>query len=67
MALEQIGEQESYIQELEDKIALALFVSPILDMRKFIEEQPTREEDYYGWVLEHPVTRWNAPTYILRP
>ena len=49
------------------KVDQALFVSPLLDMRRFIEEQPTREEDYYSWVLEHPVTRWNAPTFILRP
>lgn len=45
----------------------ALFVSPILDMKKFIEGQPAREDDYYGWVIDNPITHWNAPTYILRP
>lgn len=62
-----IGAWFSLLSFQERKVEQALFVSPLLDMRKFIEEQPTREEDYYGWVLEHPVTRWETPTYILRP
>lgn len=45
----------------------ALLVSPLLDMKKFIEKQPSREEDYYEWVINNPITRWDAPTYILRP
>ena len=49
------------------EVGQALFVSPILDMKKFIELMPQREEDYYEWVINHPITRWNAPTYILRP
>ena len=44
-----------------------LFVSPILDMRRFIELMPQREEDYYEWVINHPITHWNVPTFILRP
>ena len=65
---------------LQNKIvAQALFVSPLLDMKKFIEEQPmlkdgTRPDesnllpnDYYGWVVNNPITQWDAPTYILRP
>ena len=44
-----------------------LFVSPILDMRRFIELMPQREEDYYEWVINHPITHWDASTSILRP
>ncbi len=49
------------------KVEQALLVSPILDMKKFIELMPQREDDYYEWVVSNPITRWNAPTYILRP
>ena len=49
------------------KVEQALLVSPILDMRMFIEGLPSREDDYFGWVIENPITHWNAPTYILRP
>ena len=49
------------------KVEQAMLVSPILDMKKFIELMPQREDDYYEWVVNHPITRWNAPTYILRP
>ena len=49
------------------KVEQALFVSPILDMKKFIELMPQREDDYYEWVVNHPITRWDASTYILRP
>ena len=45
----------------------ALFVSPILDMKKFIELMPQREDDYYEWVVNNPITCWDTPTYILRP
>lgn len=62
-----IGAWFSLLSFQERQVEQALFVSPLLDMRKFIEEQPTREEDYYSWVLEHPVNRWNTPTFILRP
>ena len=49
------------------KVEQAMLVSPILDMKKFIELMPQREDDYYEWVVNHPITRWKAPTYILRP
>ena len=62
-----IGAWFSLLSFQERQVEQALFVSPLLDMRRFIEEQPTREEEYYSWVLEHPVTRWSAPTSILRP
>lgn len=62
-----IGAWFSLLSFLGQKVEQALFVSPLLDMRRFIEEQPTREDDYYGWVMEHPVTHWSAPTSILRP
>jgi len=49
------------------KVEQALFVSPILDMKKFIELMPQREDDYYEWVVNNPIMRWDAPTFILRP
>ena len=45
----------------------ALFVSPLLDMKKYIELMPQREDDYYEWVINNQITSWNAPTFILRP
>jgi hypothetical protein len=45
----------------------ALFVSPVLDMKKFIEDMPSREDDYYEWVANNPIASWDAPTFILRP
>ena len=49
------------------KVEQALLVSPILDMKRFIELMPQREDDYYEWVVNNPITSWAAPTYILRP
>ena len=49
------------------KVEQALFVSPILDMKRFIELMPQREDDYYEWVVNNPITSWDKPTYILRP
>ena len=49
------------------KVEQALLVSPILDMKKFIELMPQREDDYYEWVVNNPITGWDVPTYILRP
>ena len=49
------------------KVEQALLVSPILDMKRFIELMPQREDDYYEWVVNNPITSWVAPTYILRP
>lgn len=45
----------------------ALFVSPLLDMKKFIELMSQREDDYYDWVVCHPIMNWHTPTYILKP
>ncbi len=49
------------------KVDQTLFVSPILDMKRFIELMPQRKDDYYEWVVNNPIMRWDAPTYILRP
>ena len=49
------------------KVEQALLVSPILDMKRFIELMPQCEDDYYEWVVNNPITSWAAPTYILRP
>lgn len=62
-----IGSWHSLIAFQGIKVERALFVSPLLDMRKFIEEQTSREEDYYEWVIKNPITQWDALTYILRP
>ena len=62
-----IGSWFSLLSFQGKKVEQSLFVSPLLDMKKFIEEQLTREEDYYGWVVNNPVAHWDAPTYILRP
>ena len=45
----------------------ALFVSPILDMKEFVDDLSTCEDDYYGWVINNPITHWDAPLFILRP
>lgn len=62
-----IGSWFSLLAFQNMKVEQALFVSPILDMKKFIELMPQREDDYYEWVVNHPITRWDASTYILRP
>ena len=33
-----------------------LFVSPILDMKEFVDDLSTREDDYYGWVINNPIS-----------
>jgi len=62
-----IGSWFSLLAFQSKKVDQALFVAPILDMRMLIEGLPSREDDYFGWVIENPITHWNAPTYILRP
>ena len=62
-----IGSWFSLLAFQNMKVEQALLVSPILDLKKFIELMPQRENDYYEWVVSNPITRWNAPTYILRP
>jgi hypothetical protein len=36
-------------------------------LKRFIELMPQREDDYYEWGVNNPITSWAAPTYILRP
>lgn len=62
-----IGSWFSLLAFQDRIVEQALFVSPLLDMKKFIECMPTREDDYYKWVVEHPITHWNVTTFILRP
>lgn len=62
-----IGAWYSMLAFQGKEIEKALFVSPILDMKKFIELMPQREEAYYKWVINHPITHWDASTSILRP
>ena len=62
-----IGSWFSLLAFQGKELVKALFVAPILDMRVFINRLPIREDDYYEWVIENPITHWNAPTYILRP
>lgn len=62
-----IGAWYSLLAFQGKKVDQALFVSPVLDMKKFIEDMSSREDDYYEWVINHPIACWNAPTYILCP
>ena len=48
------------------EVEKALFVSPILDMKKFIELMPQREVAYYEWIINHPFVHWDVYTFILR-
>lgn len=50
-----------------ETIGKALFVSPLLDMKTFIDCSGHRDEIYYEWVLSHPIEIWNPETFILRP
>ena len=62
-----IGSWFSLLAFQGQEVEQALFVSPILDMKRFIELMPQREDDYYEWVVSNLITQWNAPTYIFRP
>ena len=61
-----IGTWYSMLAFQGKEIEKVLFVSPILDMKKFIELMPQREDAYYKWVINHPITHWDASTSILR-
>ena len=50
-----------------DEIDKALFVSPILDMKRFIEGMEERDGLYYEWVVSHQIATWPNETFILRP
>ena len=62
-----IGSWFSMLAFQSKKVDQAMFVAPILDMKVFIEGLPSREDNYYEWVIENPITHWDASTYILRP
>jgi hypothetical protein len=62
-----IGSWFSLLALQNKKVDQALFVSPILDMKEFVDDLSTREDDYYGWVINNPITHWDAPLFILRP
>ena len=49
-----------------EKIEQALFVSPILDMKRFVEGMEEKDEQYYEWVVLHQIANWSNKTYILR-
>lgn len=52
----------------QDKVIdQALFVSPILNMRVFIEGMQEKDDTYYDWVIKHPIEQWTADTFVLRP
>lgn len=52
----------------QDKVIdQALFVSPILNMRVFIEGMQEKDDTYYDWIIKHPIMQWTADTFILRP
>lgn len=62
-----IGSWSTLLAFQSKKVEQALFVSPILDMKRFIELMQQCEDDYYEWVVNNPITSWDTPTYILRP
>jgi len=62
-----IGSWYSLMAFEGEEIEQALLVSPLLDMKTFIECMEQRDEAYYEWVVNHPITKWSAETYILRP
>lgn len=82
-----IGAYFSLMAYKDEKIEKALFLSPVVDMRRIIEnmmkwfdvsEEKLKAEkeiptpvgqrlywDYYCFVKENPVCKWNAKTFIL--
>ena len=62
-----IGSWYSLLAFQGKKVDQAMFVSPLLDMKKFIEGLPSREDDYHARVIKNPITHWDAPTCILHP
>ena len=51
-----IGSWFSLLALQNEKVDQALFVSPILDMKEFVDDLSTREDDYYGWVINNPIS-----------
>ena len=62
-----IGAWFSLLSFQDTVIDQALFVSPILNMRVFIEGMQEKDNTYYDWVIKHPIEQWTADTFILRP
>lgn len=62
-----IGAWFSLLSFQDRVIVQALFVSPILNMRVFIEGMQEKDEAYYDWVIKHPIEQWTADTFVLRP
>ena len=62
-----IGCWYSLLAFQEQGVEQAMFVSPTLDMKTFIDCSGQKDEEYYSWVVENPVSSWKSPTFILRP
>lgn len=62
-----IGCWYSLLAFANEKIERALFVSPILDMKAFIDCMEEKDELNYEWVLQHQIDNWRNKTFILRP
>ena len=62
-----IGAWFSLLSFHDKVIDQALFVSPILNMRVFIEGMQEKDDTYYNWVIKHTIEQWTADTFILRP
>ena len=62
-----IGVWFSLLSFQDRVIDQALFISPILNMRVFIEGMQEKDEAYYDWVIKHPIEQWTADTFVLRP
>ncbi len=82
-----MGAYFSLLQYRDEPLTQALFLSPLVDMKRIIQNMMTwfgvtedrlKEEgeiptpvgqtlywDYYRYVLDHPIERWNCPTSIL--
>jgi len=54
-----------------ENVDKALLVSPILDMKTYIDEKSVKENikdgEYYRFICNNPIDSWNAETHILRP
>lgn len=62
-----IGAWFSLLSFQDRVIVQALFISPILNMRVFIEGMQEKDDTYYDWVIKHPIEQWTADTFVLRP
>ena len=82
-----MGAYFSLLEYKDEPLTRALFLSPVVDMKRIIQNMMTwfgvtedrlKKEgeiptpvgqtlywDYYRYVLDHPIERWNCPTSIL--